>query len=43
MIATVLPVLMFAAAAACPPPTSAEWVGLWESKDRSKGGIGHTI
>jgi hypothetical protein len=43
MIASVLPALLFAAASACPPPASAEWAGLWESKDRSKGGIGHTI
>jgi hypothetical protein len=43
MIATVLPALLFAATATCPPPASADWAGLWESKDRSKGGIGHTI
>jgi hypothetical protein len=27
----------------CPPPHSDQLVGLWESENKSKGGIGHTL
>src|SRR5688572_25212710 len=30
-------------AATCPPPQSTQLTGLWESEDKSKGGIGHAI
>lgn len=38
-----MPALLFAAALACPVPQSDQLVGLWESVEKSKGGIGHTV
>lgn len=34
---------LFIAALQCPAPPSPQLVGLWESADKSQGGIGHTL
>lgn len=38
-----LPTLVLAAVAACAAPADSDLVGLWESAQTSKGGIGHTL
>jgi hypothetical protein len=38
-----MPALLFAATLTCAAPQSTQLVGLWESKERSNGGIGHTV